>query len=105
MLKTWLTTYGFILCTSTAYAADLKVTSFNFIGYRSTAAEICGNITGEISAIAIVDITADPTYKSPGQYSTVASKDGKFCVVINTVTGKADAKLRSDTSIVSAKIN
>ncbi len=105
MFKALLSTFGFFLCISTVHAADLKVTSFNFIGYRSTAAEICGSITGDISAITIVDVTADPSYKTPAQYSSIASKDGKFCVVINTLTGKADAKLRDGTIVTSAKIN
>ena len=85
-------------------AAEVKITSFNFIGYRSTVAELCGSIAGAMDPVAIVDITSDPSYKKPAQYSTIASQDGQFCIVINTITGHADAKLRGQSQNVTATI-
>mgnify|MGYP003395226849 CR=1 FL=1 len=93
-----------VLLCAVAQSAEVKITSFNFIGYRSSAAELCGSIDGDAGPIAIIDIISDPISKIPGQYSTIASKDGKFCVVINTLTGKADAKLREHSQIVTAQI-
>lgn len=87
-----------------ANARDVKITSFNYTGTRNSTAELCGKILGETKSMEIVDVIADPSDTNPGRYSTLVSSEGTFCIVINTLRGKADAKLRGETTTISAKI-
>lgn len=87
-----------------ANSRDVKITSFNFTGSRNRTAELCGKITGEAKSLDIVDVIADPADANPGRYSTLVSPEGTFCIVINTLSGKADAKLRGEATSVSTKI-
>ena len=88
-----------------AYASEVKITSFNYTGSRTQTAELCGQVVNrEVNPLTIIDVVSDPDYKSPGQYATIASKEGKFCIIINTFTGKANATLREHSQKVTAQI-
>lgn len=82
---------------STAIAADsVKITSFYYLetgSNRSPAAELCGVLIQPTGKSEMVTITSDPKGKTPGIYNTFTNKDGKFCSVIATYSGSADAEL------------
>ena len=80
---------------------EVKISSFNYTGSRNSTAELCGSIVGESTGLDIIEVISDPGYKNPGVYSVIADKAGKFCVVVNTLTGKADARARGATSTLS----
>lgn len=88
---------GFIVGTSgLSFASDVKVTSFKFLQsgrYYSPTAEICGVLIKPTGNFEMIKITSDPGSKGPAPYLTWASKDGKFCHIIATYTGKAEADL------------
>lgn len=70
----------------------IKVTAFYPLIGSSGVSEICGKITGEMSPNFRVNIVADPKY-NPGPYTVLPNGDGKWCAVVNSVTGTADVKL------------
>lgn len=81
---------------TTAFASAVKVTNFRFLSSGSSfsaAAELCGELVVPTGKSEMVKIVSDPTSKSPGNYFAWTGKDGKFCSVIATYTGKADADL------------
>ena len=88
---------------SFAFSREIKITSFNFTGSRNRTAELCGKVIGEAKAMDLVDVTVDTSDTNPGRYVTLLSSEGTFCVVVNTLTGKADAKLRGEPAKFSAK--
>ena len=85
------------LSTSTAFAADnVKIVSFYYLetgANRTPAAELCGVLAQPTGKAEMVKVTADPKGKQPGIYNTWAGKDGKFCTVLATYTGSAEAEL------------
>lgn len=79
---------------SVASAATVKITSFRYVSNTSVrvdAAELCGVVTPAPATTALVKITSDPGLKEPGYYYATAGNDGKFCHVIATFTGRANA--------------
>ena len=78
-------------------ARDLNITSFvytdNDINNRDTTAELCGTVSGNVSTVDRVTVTSDPTTSGPASYTTMLDEEGKFCVVIRTVSGRASAKI------------
>jgi hypothetical protein len=90
--------FAFALLSSVALAqaASVKVTSFNYIRTSNsftTLAELCGHVDGATSAPSFVKVHVDPRTNNPGTYNTMAGKDGKFCVVVNTFRGTAEVSL------------
>jgi hypothetical protein len=74
---------------------ELKITSFLFVdghNHQNRAAELCGHVTGNVHLHDRITVTADYTTKGPAPYTTLLSEDGKFCVTIRTLTGRASAK-------------
>ena len=81
---------------TTAIASGIKVTSFQFLqngSHLSAAAEICGELEVLTAIPAMIKIVSDPSSKKPATYYAWTGKDGKFCSVIATYTGKAEADL------------
>jgi hypothetical protein len=94
MLKSLLVSSVFL--GSTAFASSVKVTNFKFLNSGSSlsaAAELCGELLAPTGKPEMVKIVSDPTSKGPGNYFAWTGKDGKFCAVIATYTGKAEADL------------
>lgn len=87
-----------LLIGATALASsDVKITSFKFLDHGShfsPGAELCGELTTPLNKPVMVKIVSDPEEKSPGNYYTWTGPEGKFCAVIATYTGKADAELQ-----------
>lgn len=98
-MKAIVTVFLFLagLSGSVAYAADtVKITSFYYLetgANRTPAAELCGVLAQPTGKPEMVKVTVDPKGKQPGIYNTWAGKDGKFCTVLATYTGAADAEL------------
>lgn len=79
-----------------SFAAGVKVTSFKFLDHGShftPGAELCGEVTQPTGKPEMIKIVSDPGSKSPGSYYAWAGTDGKFCTLIATYTGKAEADL------------
>lgn len=79
-----------------ASASAVKVTSFRYIesGTRSTpAAEMCGELIQTTGRPELIKVVSDPGYKAPANYYTWTGKDGKFCLILATFTGRANADL------------
>lgn len=80
-----------------AFAADVKITSFRYLdraGNFSPTAELCGEVVTPTNKPEMVKVTIDPKSKSPGYYYPWAGPEGKFCVVVATFTGNAEAELQ-----------
>lgn len=68
-----------------------KITSFNYTGSRTLAAELCGTVSGTGSANAIVTVVVDEKAKTPAKYTTLADETGAFCLVVASYKGTATA--------------
>ncbi len=90
---------SFLACTTLSInvlAADVKITSFRFLENGSNfspAAELCGELVTPSGKPEMIKITSDPGAKGPGLYYTWAGKDGKFCSLLATYSGQANAEL------------
>lgn len=92
---------------SIAYAASVKVTSFNMIRVDNSPffplAELCGTVEGATASPTFVKVLVDPKTNKPGSYNTVAGADGKFCLTLVTYRGSAEVSVINDSGSVSAK--
>ncbi len=85
-----------IFISASAFASDVKVTSFRFLesgSHFSPAAELCGELIAPTGKSEMIKVVSDPQSKGPAAYHVWTGKDGKFCSVIATFTGKAEADL------------
>lgn len=81
---------------ASAFGGDVKITSFRFLesgSHFSPAAELCGELLAPTGKSQIVKVISDPQSKGPATYHVLTGKDGKFCTVLATFTGKAEAEL------------
>lgn len=96
MIKSYLLVLMFSTA-SMAFGSAIKITSFKFLesgtAQFSPAAEICGELVAPTGKAEMIKIVSDPSSKAPGQYFTWAGKEGKFCQVIATFTGRAETEL------------
>lgn len=79
-----------------AFSATVKITSFNYVrtgDVHSPIAELCGSVEGATAAPAFVQVTVDHKSSKPAYYNTVAGSNGKFCLVVATYRGTAEAEL------------
>ena len=86
----------FLIMGSIASASTVKVTSFRFVDsgrYYSAAAEFCGQLVAPTGKYEMIKIISDPASKNPAHYFAWSGKDGKFCQMIATFTGQAEAEL------------
>ena len=81
------------LLSSAAMAADVKITSFNYINQERKVAELCGRVTSSETPTTFVQITVDQNSKRPATYNTMAGPTGKFCTVVITFYGTAVAEV------------
>lgn len=99
MLKYSISVFSMIigaLASASASGSEVKVTSFRFLEHGqhfSPTAEICGELVIPSAKPEMIKITSDPDSKGPATYNVWSGKDGKFCSVIATFTGKANAEL------------
>lgn len=73
----------------------LKIDSFVYVengSFDNKSAELCGHVTGNVHVHDRVTVSSDPQTKAPGNYTTLLDAEGKFCVIVRTLSGKASAK-------------
>lgn len=81
---------------ATAFASDVKVTSFRFLQSGSSfspVAELCGELVAPTGKPEMIKIVSDPNSKGSATYHVWTGKEGKFCSVLATYSGKAEADL------------
>ena len=71
---------GFL--SSTAMAADVKITSYVYINSERKVAELCGVVTNSETPTNFVQITVDHKSKRPAIYNVMSGPSGKFCTVV-----------------------
>lgn len=79
-------------------SATINITSFVSLEsgeVRNTGAELCGVVENAEGRHYMVEVVSDPNYKAPGNYMVIPNGEGKFCVVVSTQTGRAEARLVS----------
>ncbi len=94
MLKLFFVGFA-VIFSSFAFATEVKITSFRFLTHGpqfSPLAELCGELTSSTGKPEMINITSDPDSKGAASYHIWSGKDGKFCSVIATFTGKANAE-------------
>jgi hypothetical protein len=80
------------LISSSAFAADVKISSFIYVNKERRLAELCGRVTSAPGPSTFVQITVDERSKRPATYNTFAGPTGKFCAVVVTYYGTAIAE-------------
>jgi hypothetical protein len=77
--------------------SQVKITSFRYLtpagGPRSAGAELCGETLVKTNQNQMIKIVSDPKSDGPGIYYAWTGKEGKFCTVIATYSGLAEADL------------
>lgn len=76
-----------------AVSPQVKITSFVYTANGSNVAELCGLVSEATNSPAFVKIIVDVNSKHPATYNTLAGADGKFCLLVNTYTGVAEANI------------
>lgn len=74
----------------------ISVKSFAYTengNFKDQSAELCGVVSGEVTAHDRVTVTADHKSEYAAPYTTLVDQEGKFCVLIRTITGRASAEL------------
>ena len=95
MPKIYFSIFCFLISIA-AFGADVKVTSFRFLEsgvHFSPGAEFCGELVAPKGKAELIKVTSDPDSKGPGVFYTWAGKDGKFCLILATYTGQANAEV------------
>jgi hypothetical protein len=94
----------FVLASTSVFANTVKVTSFVLARNSETLAELCGVVVGTLTAPTYVKVAVDPYGRRPGTYNTVAGVDGKFCVVVMTYNGRAEASVFGNKKVSFASL-
>lgn len=90
-----------LLGSVSSFAASVKITSFYFINNERPLAELCGKVEGATKDHTHVKIAIDPRTNRPGTYNTIAGADGKFCMVVATWSGFAEASIPGEEAAVA----
>lgn len=99
-MKTLVLLCAGLACSLSALAAvksDRKIRIQSFVAiengnFDNHGAELCGVVEGRPHLYDRVTVTADYQTKGPANYTVLLNDEGRFCVVLRTVTGKARAK-------------
>jgi hypothetical protein len=94
----------FISASALAQSPSVSLTSFRYTGTETTAAELCGKVTGA-AGNEMVQINVDLKSKTPAHYTTAVSDDGSFCVVVSTITGEATAAMKGEPHLEQAMMS
>jgi P pilus assembly chaperone PapD len=81
----------FSLLSVSAFAADIKITSFNYNGSERRGAEICGVVSNMTETPTYVQVVVDYNSKRPATYNTIVGADGNFCLAVVSYYGTAKA--------------
>jgi hypothetical protein len=85
-----------------ATASSVKITSFYRVGNNDNVAELCGKVLEVKQVPTFIKVIADPNTSRPASYNTVADENGKFCIIIMTLRGSADANVMGESSSTNA---
>ncbi|MBY0516524.1 MAG: hypothetical protein K2P81_06425 [Bacteriovoracaceae bacterium] len=96
-MKSIMTIAALTLMTS-AFAADIKITSFNFVRSGEPAAELCGEVSNATSTPSYVRVAVDHKTARPAIYNTIAGADGRFCLSVITWRGTAEASVFGESA-------
>ncbi len=91
-MKSMMTIAALTFMTS-ALAAEIKITSFNFVRSGEPAAELCGVVSNATSNPSYVRVVVDNLSAHPAIYNTIAGVDGRFCLSVITWRGTAEASI------------
>lgn len=83
----------FALLPTLVFADEVKINSFNMTAVRGSTAEICGQVVEPTGHPQLIKLVIDPKTKTPGNYYVWSGSDGKFCAVVSTLSGQAEAAL------------
>ena len=89
-----------LLISSSAFAASVKITSFNYVRSGEALAELCGTVTDSATTPAFVRVQIDHTSNRPATYNTLTDDAGRFCVAVVTFRGTAEARVMNQTAPV-----
>ena len=90
-----------LVLSASAFAADVKINSFYYIANSTRLAELCGTVEGGGDR-SDVRVNVDFKTNRPAVYNTTAGKDGKFCLLVNTISGLASAGTFADATPAEA---
>lgn len=98
-----LLTSAILVSSLSGFAATVKITSFYYINNTRPHAELCGKVE-DSSFPALVKVVVDPHTNRPGTYNTMVGSNGKFCVMVATWSGKAEALLDGSEETTEALV-
>jgi hypothetical protein len=87
-----------LVISTSAMAATVKITSFNYVRSGEVLAELCGQVTDSVSQPSFVRVQIDHTSNRPASYNTLTDAYGKFCIAAVTYRGTAAVSLINQTS-------
>lgn len=76
-----------------AVEPSVQITSYTYVNQERKVAELCGVVSNSTGGANFVQITVDYNSKRPATYNTIAGSDGKFCTVVVTYYGTAQARI------------
>ncbi len=100
--------FGFLILAAIGASAfaesEVKITTFQFAGSRTRAAELCARVSGVTEFPVFVKIVVDEKSKKPGIYNEVVGSEAEFCTTVVTYEGTAIASVWGQQSVSSAEI-
>ncbi|MBC7427840.1 MAG: hypothetical protein H7336_04450 [Bacteriovorax sp.] len=70
---------------------SVEITSYIYTNQERKVAEICGVVKEPASTPSYVKVVVDYNSKRPATYNAIAGADGKFCQVVVSYYGTAQA--------------
>lgn len=89
-----------LVLSANAFAASVKITSFNYIRSGEALAELCGTVSDATASPSFVRVSIDHTSNRPATYNTLTDDAGKFCVAVVTYRGTAAASVMNQNAPV-----
>ena len=93
-----------VLAGQLALAAEVKITSYQYAGTRTRAAELCATVTGVDTFPAYIKITVDEKSEKPGIYNIVVGPELYFCTTVVTYEGTATANVWGSTIMTTSSV-
>lgn len=93
-----------LLISTSAFAASVRITSFNYIRSGEALAELCGTVTDSTSTPAFVRVQVDHTSNRPATYNTLTDETGRFCVAVVTYRGTAAASVMNQNAPITTAL-
>lgn len=87
---------------ASASAVEIKITSFQNIGYNSQTtrgAEVCGKVMGMEGNMVPLKVTTDYNSGYASDYVTFTTPQGNYCQVIQTYLGRVEVSLAANRGL------